>query len=698
MLTQRSLGFGLMFLFTATASNAAQPYLQDANPTTDTVSATAASTSSHLYPRVYFHEINGNVTAEQLSKYPFIVVHGNGFPLVSQAISGYAPDALVLRHVSGRAFQGFAYKDCLITAGIAFETTGPISQGGPKAKGCSVYAGHWLYRAGAPLTQSITASALTLKVGDAKRFTPGQFVVIYDAPAGSFNNAEHAKVTAVNQSTNTLTLQARGFKSAPKAHPAGAIVAQHVTGQGPENELWAFNTTSQSPKDGAGKTFGQFYADWLAANLNKHKDGATVGFNIAGILFDADLYIDLTSNQTDANNDLVRDDGWGANGVNWLGDGLDQLYAMVRSRLPTKYIMTGVHDARGFASTHGTEMENWLDYGNGDFKAAPKYANLNSLFSLYLFNMGETGRDAALTHNLSKSLTNLYPGNANPPPPNNRPARLGLALTLMDDGYYGTHSKVAPDAWFDEYAVNVTAGSSTYGEAINMYSAAAVRQHRGWLGRPKGPFRRLYNDADYAAAKSKLIGTFDSNINGWSGNRVNVSRITNAMDGTGALHASTMSPYTRDVNSATIKSPNVSLAGGKQYTIAFSARASKARIMRVSLGSFGERFMVGPNWRRYVISFQQNGSQSQPLLFSVGQENTQVDIDSVYVFEGNVNVFRRDFDKGIVVANATPVTQTIQLGGTFRKIKGRQDPTVNNGATVSSVTLPPYDALLLMRP
>ena len=101
------------------------------------------------------------------------MVHGNAFPLVSQAISGYAPDALVLRHVSGRAFQGFTYKDCYITSGIAFETTGPVSQGGPKSKGCAIYAGHWLYRAGAQLTQSINASALTLKVGDAQAVHAG---------------------------------------------------------------------------------------------------------------------------------------------------------------------------------------------------------------------------------------------------------------------------------------------------------------------------------------------------------------------------------------------------------------------------------------------------------------------------------------------------------------------------------------------
>ena len=33
--------------------------------------------------------------------------------------------------------------------------------------------------------------------------------------------------------------------------------------------------------------------------------------------------------------------------------------------------MTGVHDARGYESAQGNEMENWLDYGNGDFKGNP---------------------------------------------------------------------------------------------------------------------------------------------------------------------------------------------------------------------------------------------------------------------------------------------------------------------------------------
>ena len=72
-------------------------------------------------------------------------------------------------------------------------------------------------------------------------------------------------------------------------------------------------------------------------------------------------------------------------------------------------------------------------------------------------------------------------------------------------------------------------------------------------------------------------------------------------------------------------------------------------------------------------------------------------LDSVYVFEGNPNVFRRDFDNGIVVVNATPSSKTVNLDGTFKRIKGTQD-AVNNGATLSSVTIPAYDSPLLVRP
>lgn len=703
MLTLRTCCCVLFLFFVALGASgnswAAYPYLDDANKASALAALQSADmTAQHLFPRVYQHENIGRSSSEALSKYMFIDMHGMDFPQMEVVQANHSQETMLLRHISGRGYQSYTTNDpCFVSMGVAFANTGPVSQGGPKSAGCAIYAGHWLYKAGTPLTLGVNAGALTLQVADGSRVAPGQYVVIYDAPAGSFLNAEHVKVTARNG--NTLTLQARGYKSTAAAHGAGSIVAQHVLGQGSDARLWAFNFSSVSPRDGKNKTFGQFYADWLEINLNRFRNGETTSADVAGVVFDADFYFDLNSAAPDTNNDLVRDDGMSVGGVNWLGQGLDEFYARVTQRLPDHYVVAGVHDARGYDSAHGSQMENWLDYGNGQFKANPQYQHLNALFAQYLFNMGARERQMPLTRNLTKTPTRLYPGNASPAPTSNAPFRLGLALTLMDDGYFGTHTLYIADAWWDEYAVNLTPGAS-YGRAVSKSDVNGVHQHRGWLGQPRGPFRRQYDDAQFGAGQSLLYdGSFDGGLGQWSSQNVDISRVTSGqLEGGGALNVGTMHPYLPNIYDARVKSEALNLVSDREYTIAFAARASTYREIAVSLGSETGRVTLGPDWRRYVLGFRQSRSQNAPLLFQVGRENTQVWLDSVYVFEGNANVFRRDFANGIVLANATPISRTIQLGGPFLRINGTQDPAVNNGATVTSVTLPPYDGLLLVRP
>jgi hypothetical protein len=59
--------------------------------------------------------------------------------------------------------------------------------------------------------------------------------------------------------------------------------------------------------------------------------------------------------------------------------------------------------------------------------------------------------------------------------------------------------------------------------------------------------------------------------------------------------------------------------------------------------------------------------------------------------------WRRDFTGGVSLVNPTASPVTVKLGGTFRKIKGTQAPTVNSGATVNSVTIPSRDGIILLR-
>jgi len=61
-------------------------------------------------------------------------------------------------------------------------------------------------------------------------------------------------------------------------------------------------------------------------------------------------------------------------------------------------------------------------------------------------------------------------------------------------------------------------------------------------------------------------------------------------------------------------------------------------------------------------------------------------------------VYRRDFARGIVLANFSPVTVTLTLERPYRKIQGIQDPQTNDGSLVNAVTLPARDAIILLDP
>jgi hypothetical protein len=60
-------------------------------------------------------------------------------------------------------------------------------------------------------------------------------------------------------------------------------------------------------------------------------------------------------------------------------------------------------------------------------------------------------------------------------------------------------------------------------------------------------------------------------------------------------------------------------------------------------------------------------------------------------------LYRRDFQHGIALNNSSTKTQKIALGGTFKKLKGTQDPSLNDGGIVSSVTVPANDGVVLLR-
>ena len=679
------------------------------------------SLSRFEWPRMMLSEIkNLGGDRNKYTKYPILAAQGSFMTTIRDiqnraAQQGY--ETMFLRMFTPLETQEHENSNfCSQSKAIPFETNGATTD--PAA--CTVYSGHWLYGAGSRITTAINGTSTVLEVANSARFHVNQFVVVYDAPAGSFNNAEHMYVESINTATNELILgqyrssqDGRGYRSTRRSHANGSIVAGHVSYNSrgafrSGEQSWAYNMSTQCPVDANGNQLADVMSTFIANNFDRDPRGNKVNMRIDGILFDLDANFNRGNHLIDDDNNLVIDEGFSpTTGVNWWGEGVDRFYAQVRALLPDMIIVGGTPRARGYASMNGNQEEGWVGWFGDD----PNYFFVDELMAKNHFDAQQYSSQPLLINNLSKQSSLLYPDPLRNPVTSNSDFRLGLALAMLESGFFGTeNSPNYPDQWFDEYAVDTAPGSANYGRAIPISaSLSALRDNQGWMGKPLGSQRRLYDPADYAENLSLMSpGKFDNNLNGWSGHNVNINRTTNTVqDGAGAIQVSPPINYHRVPEAGYIGGPSISITAGEEYTIAFSVKASAVRTIEVLLHDPAftnlkqyskQEFMVpADRWARRVHTFKAEESGTFQIRFNVGKESTTTWFDSVYVFHANANVFRRDFENGIVVANATPSPKTINLNGTFQRIDGTQDP-INNGASVTSVTLPAYDAAILVRP
>jgi hypothetical protein len=64
---------------------------------------------------------------------------------------------------------------------------------------------------------------------------------------------------------------------------------------------------------------------------------------------------------------------------------------------------------------------------------------------------------------------------------------------------------------------------------------------------------------------------------------------------------------------------------------------------------------------------------------------------------GDGSVWKREYEKGIVICNPTNVAIEVDLGGQFRLIKGTQVPEINSGELVMKISIQPRDGRILLK-
>jgi hypothetical protein len=713
----------------------AQTYMDDTNVVTGEPSRAVGG-----WPKIMLSETQSDdANGQQLSKYDVLGLKNGMMYRVSQAqkINPNVEFHYSFHPAEYLGYVGGTNSDCnKVGHGPTFAETAVTTDYGTPTEDdvCQVYAGHWLYSGGSSLVAAINDTDLSIEVDDASTFYDGEYIAIYNDNI-NFVDVEHIEVDTVNKTTNVITLKTRGYKSTALSHAADSRVVSHIQGSGGGTEDFAYNQSAFSPPDANSRYLRDIMIEWIPQYWKLKSDRTepdpTDPVVVTGVYFDADPYwkddaqarTQGGSNRMDVNNDGVVDQG-NSPYSDWYvwGAGMDLFYFELRSSLtlidPDIRIVGGYRSTRGYPSLNGTQMENWL-LTSGEFSPDYEYF-LDTTNTNQKANSWQTDFVAARTHrrwsdqavSYNEMLTkapslqykNTVQGVTSPVPTSNSNHRFGLAMALMLDGYYGRqNSSYHPDPWYDEYAVDTFYCSDTWGQAIATNSAdeTAVRENKGWLGEPTSEYVRVYDPADFAATEN-LIPTnfsFESGVSGWNEiNTVLSSDTTEASEGSKSMKASMHTVYNASLNGTRFTGPSFAVTAGKEYTITFSAKSSKMREIALYLGwsTNYENLMIPTEWTRYVLTYKAKVYQNIFPIFQVGRENSTIWIDEVRVFEGNPNVFQRDYEYGVVVANATPAAKTVTFATPLLRIDGTQD-AVNSGAEVSSVTIPPWDAAILVR-
>ena len=151
-------------------------------------------------------------------------------------------------------------------------------------------------------------------------------------------------------------------------------------------------------------------------------------------------------------------------------------------------------------------------------------------------------------------------------------------------------------------------------------------------------------------------------------------------------------------------SPNETYTLGFKYRILLGAEPDKFFYVMARSRSTGE-IKGFKNWSLkdglsgYISAvFQLDDKNDYQIVFGVyGSGAVAIDNVGITKDDSDFFVWRRDYENAMVLVNPTPVTQRVILPEPYKKIRGRQDPSINTGQVVREVYLPPHDGLILQK-
>lgn len=530
-------------------------------------------------------------------------------------------------------------------------------------------------------------------------FIPGDAVLI---------EGESVLVESVDAAAKTLTVE-RGYVRPASSHSAGTRLAAHITFW---PGSWLVNLSTMCPlatvsTTVGAETWGQYHARYTSGLLDDVRwDGLLIDRSDP----DQSWLIGNSTARTidpDQSNTLITD--YAAFDAAWNA-GLLQYEADVRATVGDDRIIFVNWGMANYDLLNGNNFEG--------FPMDDATIHYGVPWRTMVFGPTEGGSYfewMAQAQQPNLTMIETYEEDGGPDPagsgeyenpcddpgfvPDYRKMRFGLATALLNNGFFSYEINTNGHGslcllWFDEYD-NAGAG-------------------RDYLGLPLGPVTRAVS----ALTTPNLIGGggFETPADLdlwdlWADTGAGYAA-TVALDGSTAVSGASSARV--DVQQAQGTDWRVSFSlepldvtSGTEYTLSFWGKADQLHPIWVwveqaedpweTYVDFGSVSLT-TTWQHFEISGLAAAGDAQAVfLFGLGRTTGSVWLDDVWLQVGNREVWRRDYEGGVVLVNATAATQTVPLGGEFFKINGTQAPAVNDGSLVTQVDLPPADGLILLR-
>ncbi len=549
----------------------------------------------------------------------------------------------------------------------------------------------WLLsQVGSRLTSSVTSETTTFAVATTRVFKIGQLAEVGE---------ELVRVVSKCGSSIGVERGIRPDRSVATGHDKGIRIAGLVQRQSSsiDMNLSTYCPTATVDPDHPGETWAAFIARRTAERCNAAAwDGVVVDRveNAESFLAREGTVASIDAKGTN----LLVTDNYTAFDTAWAAGVAGYLRA-VRTDLGAHKLVVGNNAAAShYGLLNGTNYESFPRF---DQRTLPTISSRDTYARWWNPRLGfcVDWATKGLQPNLSTVMT--YDDEVAPPAgvalplagtPDYRKFRFGLATALMGDSFFTYQLRVwGPRIgmfWFDEYD-NAGQGGKGYlglpiGDQRLAMSSLASTDKLGGHGsfRTSTDFSKWHLNLapGYAGAKTRTSGTA----------KISVSKTGSKVDGVGF--------YTGYFGVGT----------GGVYTVKFRARADRNTTVRVRVATRNAPWhdwlafyevKLGTSWKTFEFSgYSPGGDSDARVVFDLSGSKKTVWLDDVKVQPGSrLYVLRRDFAGGAALVNGSDRTVTVPLGTQFRKIRGTQVLTINNGALVSQVTLQPRDGIVLLK-